>query len=97
MNVDDWYAILEEYPSEKLRKSKQNNNTQELSKIQKYCAQWKILEVWHYFDVLAWWRRVGKIDYPRIFIAACVILAKPYTNAYLERSFSIRKFYGNII
>ena len=32
---------------------------------------------------------MGKQNFPKIFVAACITLGKPYTNAYLERSFSI--------
>lgn len=44
--------------------------------------------VYKYFDLLKWWRTVGKREFPYLATAACIVLGKPSHNGFQERVFS---------
>jgi hypothetical protein len=46
---------------------------------------------------MGWWRNYGSNKFPHIYIAACIALGKPYTNAHLERSFSIGTWFDGTL
>ena len=60
------------------------------SKVGSTLGEWleNIETVAKCFDVMEWWRRVGKKSYPLIYPVACCILALPDSNGDQERTFS---------
>jgi hypothetical protein len=48
-----------------------------------------IMYVRERFDLLQWWRIVGFIKFPKLAVAALIILGKPSHNAFQERVFSL--------
>jgi hAT family C-terminal dimerisation region len=49
------------------------------------------------FDVLHWWRYIGKNVYPKLSLAAPILLGKPAHNGYQERVFSLGKYCDNTL
>jgi hAT family C-terminal dimerisation region len=49
------------------------------------------------FDVLHWWKTIGMTVYPKLALAAPIILGKPAHNGYQERVFSIGKYCDNTL
>jgi hAT family C-terminal dimerisation region len=49
------------------------------------------------FDVLQWWRNIGQSVYPKLALAAPIILGKPAHNGYQERVFSLGKYCDNTL
>jgi hypothetical protein len=51
-----------------------------------------IIEKWetiaNHFDIMRWWEDFGKIEYPHIYVIACLVLPLPDSNASQERTFS---------
>ena len=48
-------------------------------------------------DVFGWWKNVGMLRFPKIAVAASILLAKPFHNGYQERIFSRGTFTDNIL
>jgi len=51
---------------------------------------------WERFDLGRWWVK-EKNSYPHLYTAAMVILAKPITNAFQERTFSIGTWHDTLL
>jgi hypothetical protein len=47
------------------------------------------------FDVLVWWRSIGKSVYSKLALGAAIMLGKPAHNGYQERVFSMGKYCDN--
>ena len=47
-----------------------------------------ILYISSIFDVLEWWKSIGRDKYPLVYMVALSIIALPASNAFLERIFS---------
>jgi hAT family C-terminal dimerisation region len=47
---------------------------------------WELIA--QHFDIMKWWEEIGKVDYPHIYIIACIVLPLPDSNASQERTFS---------
>ena len=50
-----------------------------------------------YFDVLLWWKLVGKTKYPLISLVASHILVTPDSNGYQEHAFSFCTFIDDVL
>lgn len=48
----------------------------------------KLLTIAKHFDVMWWWHKCGRQNYPRVHIVACAVLAVPESNGDQERTFS---------
>ncbi len=51
-----------------------------------WMKNWELIA--QHFDVMEWWEKTGKIEYPLIYPVACCILALPDSNGRQERTFS---------
>lgn len=48
-----------------------------------------------YFDLVQWWKKVGRLRFPHLATAASIMLGKPASNGYQERVFSSGTYYDS--
>jgi hypothetical protein len=88
LSDEDWRRVVTEFPSQVL-----------LDEIEAAQSNPKTATAWQLvpgdpvysgerLDVLKFWKSLEK-TYPRISVLACIILGKPFTNAFQERVFSL--------
>jgi len=51
-----------------------------------YLKHWEMIA--NHFEIMEWWESTGKVQYPNIYIIACIILPLPDSNGSQERTFS---------
>jgi hypothetical protein len=51
-----------------------------------YVMKWDIIS--EHFDIMDWWENTGRVQFPLIYIIACIILPLPDSNGSQERTFS---------
>jgi hypothetical protein len=80
----DITKLLEEYGNEEYRSDLKNK----VVNVKKLVHYHDALYANRYLDLLMWWNCFGKINYPMLASAACIVLGKPTHNAFQERVFS---------
>ena len=88
-NIDNhWAAITEDYGTEQYSIDREKWDDYEQAKFEYNCRNRNYLEVGRYFDLMAWWRDFS-VQFRFLYPSAMIWLAKPATNAFQERVFSI--------
>ena len=96
-----WEQIIKEYGTAEFHDAKETWSDDEYEEFQHNCKCRNYLEVGKYFDIMGWWR-AHSVKYGFLYPSAIIWLAKPSTNAFQERAFSIgswmlqNKLMGNL-
>ena len=83
-----WEEVIKAYPSKKF--SDEYDDWSDVAKraFSRHCHNRNYLQVGQYFDLMGWWR-VHSSNWQYVFPSAVIWLAKPATNAFQERIFSM--------
>jgi hypothetical protein len=69
-----WTDLIASYPTENYRTETTNSRKIEVSKNPMYTAL--------LFDLMGWWKRMGKERWPHITVAAFIVLPKPFHSGF---------------
>ena len=83
-----WESIIRQYSTEEFEKVSKKWDDDETEEFKENCVNRNYLEIGKYFDLLGWWR-AHSMMFPYLYPSAIIWLAKPATNAFQERIFSI--------
>ena len=84
----NWADIIKQYPTEAYSKEWPKWDDAQKQMFARHCHSRNYLEVGRFFDLMGWWRKHSS-NWSYVFPSAIVWLAKPATNAFQERIFSI--------
>ena len=86
--------VIKKYPSAAFISESPDWSEDKQQWFSERCATRDFGSVGKYFDVLGWWND-QKTKFPKIFPSAMVWIAKPATNAFQERVFSVASWFHN--
>ncbi len=85
----DWGQMVQHFPTKVyFEYMEYMKGTQDAAEWNKWVETKSILKLWKHFDVLSWWKVVGKEKFSKLYTLACVVLGMPPSNASQERYFS---------
>lgn len=79
----NWVEMVKKYPTTKYSKDTSDERLRATVVTTK-----DPIYVGSLFNVLKWWKEEGQMRFPKIALAAMIILGKPYHNGFQERVFS---------